>query len=156
MPMNTTFDKRSSFSRSSDAKRAACSKISASLRCLRKPICPVAQNVHPIAQPTCDEMHAVRRRVSYGMSTDSISESSVQRHSRLRVPSWLTCSAATCMDPRVARSPNPARSALGRLFMSSKVFAGLSPYSHALSCLALYFGCPSSTISSASSVSSSA
>ena len=91
MPIKTIFDNRSSFSRSSDAKRAACSKISVSVKSRVKPIWPVAQNVQPIAQPTCDEMHAVRRLSEYGIRTDSMSASSWHRQSRLRVPSFDSC-----------------------------------------------------------------
>lgn len=38
-----------------------CSRISPALRFPLNPICPVAQNVQPIAQPTCDETHTVTR-----------------------------------------------------------------------------------------------
>ena len=37
----------------------ACALISPAVRLFCRPIWPVAQNVQPIAQPACDEMHTV-------------------------------------------------------------------------------------------------
>jgi len=127
MPMKTTLLSRSPRARSSEEKRAACSKISASLRSRRKPICPVAQKVQPIAQPTCDEMHAVRRRSSYGISTDSMSDPSWQRQRRFCVPSLDCCSNSTPSSPSVACSRNLARSAFGSVCIASMSAAGVSP-----------------------------
>ena len=73
--MNTALDRR----RGVDAGRAAasrlaqtaCAAISPAVRLLRSPICPVAQNPHPIAHPVCVETHTVTRS-RYPISTVSI------------------------------------------------------------------------------------
>ncbi|KJR41349.1 hypothetical protein MCHI_002753 [Candidatus Magnetoovum chiemensis] len=48
-----------------------CSNISKGVRFLLNPIEPVRQNLHPIAQPACEEIHSVRRSLS-GIRTLSI------------------------------------------------------------------------------------
>ena len=50
---------------------------------------PVAQKTQPRAQPTCEEMHRVRRRPS-GISTDSIASPSASFHKNFSVPSFET------------------------------------------------------------------
>ena len=44
-----------------DVANITCSSTSPTLSWPLKPACPVAQNVHPIAQPACDETHTVTR-----------------------------------------------------------------------------------------------
>mmetsp|Transcript_21592 Transcript_21592/g.65983 ORF Transcript_21592/g.65983 Transcript_21592/m.65983 type:complete len:350 (+) Transcript_21592:287-1336(+) len=59
---------------SCDASRAACqscSRISAPPRSARRPIVPVSQNLHPLAQPTCDDTHTVTAPSPCPMSTVS-------------------------------------------------------------------------------------
>jgi len=63
-----------------------CPAISAADRLRRQPIAPVAQNTHPSAHPTWDEMHNVRRLPS-GMSTDSTASPSARVHRNFSVPS---------------------------------------------------------------------
>jgi len=60
IPMNTTLVSRcgvvsGSFAASLRA-HTACAAISPAVRLFYRPICPVAQKVHPIAHPACDEM----------------------------------------------------------------------------------------------------
>ena len=50
---------------------ASCSRISPEVRFPSSPSVPVAQNVHPILHPTCEETHSVFRPPSCRMSTDS-------------------------------------------------------------------------------------
>ena len=63
--MNTTFVRRCGVvSGSFEASRrahTACAAISPAVRLFCSPIWPVAQKVHPIAQPACDETHTVTR-----------------------------------------------------------------------------------------------
>ena len=87
MPMKTTFDNLSPRRLSSLENRDACSKISALVKCLEKPIWPVAQKVQPMPQPACDEMQAVLRPSLYGINTLSITEPSRSSYARLIVPS---------------------------------------------------------------------
>src|SRR6266700_568984 len=47
--------------RNSRAKCNTWATISPVLKCRSKPICPVAQNVQPKAQPACEETHTVAR-----------------------------------------------------------------------------------------------
>ena len=71
MPITTTFESRRPCCWAVYFARATCSTSSAEVRCRLKPCWPVAQKVHPIAQPACDEMQTVARS-GYSMSTDSI------------------------------------------------------------------------------------
>ena len=91
---------------SSDEKRWTCSKISCVVSCLESPICPVAQNVHPIAQPAWELIHAVRRPSWYLMRTDSMTWPSFRAYARFTVPSRAEiCSSAMLnVEPSVARS----------------------------------------------------
>mmetsp|Transcript_29603 Transcript_29603/g.74030 ORF Transcript_29603/g.74030 Transcript_29603/m.74030 type:complete len:259 (-) Transcript_29603:69-845(-) len=150
IPMKTTLLSRSPRDLSSMAKRAACSKISSEVSWREKPICPVAQKVHPIAQPTCDEMHAVRLKSSYGMRTDSMSAPSPSLHSLLTVPSCESCSCSTCKPPTFTCAANFARSASGRLAITPKSVSPRS-YTHSRSCFARNFGCLHSVRSASSS-----
>ena len=65
IPMNTTFVSRWGVvsGRLAASRRAhtAWAAISPAVRLFCSPIWPVAQNVHPIAQPACDEMQTVTR-----------------------------------------------------------------------------------------------
>ncbi len=56
--MNTTLETRD---RLACWARATCSTISPAVRWRSKPAWPVAQNVHPMAQPACDDTHTVAR-----------------------------------------------------------------------------------------------
>src|SRR6058998_3434736 len=76
--------------RSSRAKKSTCATISPALKCRSKPICPVAQNVQPKAQPACVETQTVARGLlspcgGYSISTDSISLPSASSSRILRV-----------------------------------------------------------------------
>jgi hypothetical protein len=52
--------------------RHTCSTIRPAERLPSSPPMPVAQNLHPTGQPTCDEMHAVRlARVTVPSSSSS-------------------------------------------------------------------------------------
>ena len=65
IPMNTTFDRRRGVDagRAPAARRAqrTCAAISPAVRLFRSPICPVAQNPQPIAQPDWVDTQAVTR-----------------------------------------------------------------------------------------------
>ena len=62
MPMKTMFDSRPSCSsRMTAAAARTCSRISAVVRFLVSPPCPVAQNGQAMPHPACDEMHSVLR-----------------------------------------------------------------------------------------------
>ena len=65
MPMKTTLPSRcgvvAGSLRVSRRAHTACAAISPAVRLLRRPIWPVAQNVHPIAQPACDDTQTVTR-----------------------------------------------------------------------------------------------
>ena len=56
-----------------------CSAICPAVRFSRKPISPVAQNEHPIAQPTCDDTHTVSRFALSSSSKSGISTASMWR-----------------------------------------------------------------------------
>ena len=61
MPMNTMFDSR--LPASADRRRASttCSTISPVVRWRSNPAWPVAQKLHAMAQPACDDTHTVVR-----------------------------------------------------------------------------------------------
>ena len=65
IPMNTTFPSRCGVvgGRRAASRRAhtTCAAISPAVRLFCRPICPVAQNVQPIAQPDCEETQTVTR-----------------------------------------------------------------------------------------------
>ncbi len=96
MPMNTTFETpRPKRSCAIPSAMSTCPAISPASRFCRKPIVPVAQNEHAIAQPTCEDTQTVRRRASpssskSGMSTVSTCRPEASVRSSLMVPS-LAC-----------------------------------------------------------------
>jgi len=59
MPMNTTLDSRSPHSSRSVAPGAICRRFRRPIRFPGQPPLPVAQKVHAIPQPACDDMHPV-------------------------------------------------------------------------------------------------
>ena len=93
--------------------------ISPAERLRRNPIRPVAQNTHPRAHPTWDEMHSVRRVLS-GISTDSIASPSASFQRNFSVPS-LDCWAASQVSRASGNaSASCARSVAGRSVASSQ------------------------------------
>mmetsp|Transcript_55979 Transcript_55979/g.121865 ORF Transcript_55979/g.121865 Transcript_55979/m.121865 type:complete len:229 (+) Transcript_55979:951-1637(+) len=153
IPMKTTLESRSSLARSSVANRAACSKISSADKLRLKPICPVAQKVQPMAQPTWDEMQAVRLFVSYGISTDSMSWPSARRHKRFCVPSREICSSSICMEPKEISSFSRFRRESGKFLKLSKSEHPCT-YTQSTICFARNFFSPHERMSSSSSLAS--
>jgi hypothetical protein len=73
----------------------------------------VAQKVHAIAQPACDEMQSVSR-FGVGMRTDSMSSPSASRQRCLAVPSLEREIFSGSSHVSENRSSSAARSAAGR------------------------------------------
>ena len=88
MPMKTTLLRRCGVAAGSlPASRrphTTCDAISPTVRLLRRPIWPVAQKVHPIAQPACDDTQTVTRS-RYPIRTASITCVPPSLRSALRV-----------------------------------------------------------------------
>jgi hypothetical protein len=85
MPINTMLNVVSRMFNASTSTRT-WPTISPAVRFRTRPIFPVRQNAHAIAQPTCVEMQNVMAGVS-GMNTDSIVRASARRRRNFSVPS---------------------------------------------------------------------
>ncbi len=91
----------------------------------RYPAQPVAQKVHAIAHPACDEMQSVSR-VEVGISTDSISSPSARRHRCLAVPSTERDTLAGSGAVKANAASSASRSARGRSVISANEAASRS------------------------------
>ena len=133
MPMKTTFE----IGRPSGASariRHTWSTISAARRLRRKPMKPVAQKLHAIAQPTWVETHNVVRSSS-GITTASIRAPSPATSTAFAVPSTERSTRSSSSAESSHSEPSRARSACPR----SVICSGSSTprrYSQAASCSA--------------------
>ena len=124
------------------ASRSSCSRISPVVRLRTTPSMPLAQNTHPIAQPTCELMQTVRRSPSRSM-THSIRCRSWSSSKSFSVPSSACEWVAMVVVQRVNSASRVSRRVLGRSVMSAKDDARL-PYSQRRTAFARQAGWPSS------------
>jgi len=152
MPMNTTCVTRSP---KCSSRCTIWSTISCVARLRANPPFPVAQKVHRIGHPTCDDTHAVSllRPASFaGIPTVSTTLSSWSLKRSLVVPSvdaatWCTVDLPTTTPASISC----CLAALGRVEQSSMAFTGLTPYRWSRSCLPRNAGSPASLAKSLSS-----
>ena len=125
MPMKTRLSMRSP---ANSSAAVICPRISDTVRLRVKPSSPLAQNLHPKAQPTCEETQSVRRSLcdppvpcAAGMMTDSTKCPSARRERNLRVvPTALWLTSTTVRGRRLKCSARYCRRSGGRLCMDSK------------------------------------
>mmetsp|Transcript_1337 Transcript_1337/g.2920 ORF Transcript_1337/g.2920 Transcript_1337/m.2920 type:complete len:227 (-) Transcript_1337:612-1292(-) len=146
IPMNTTFVTRTPKCSSNDT---TWSTISCGAKLRANPPFPVAQKVHRMGHPTCEETQAVRRFLPFsvaGMPTASTTRSSLKRNSNFAVPS-AACATWCTVDRPISTlaSRNASRITLGRVVRSSRVLAGLGPYRWSRSCFPRNPGSPLDT-----------
>ena len=110
--------------RSSPASRwSACSTISPGVRLRLNPDCPVAQNGHSSAQPTCADRHNVTRLRSRSNTASTLSPSR-NLTSTFRVPDFGERAACSSVVWRARpRASSRARSALDRFVIDSNPVA---------------------------------
>ena len=133
MPMNTTFVSRCGVvSGSLAASRLAHSTwaaISPAVRLFCRPICPVAQNVHPIAHPACDETQTVTRsRVAHEHRLDHVLAPELQQ--RLAGRAAVRCPFVEHLDAEreLAREPlAEGRRDVGHLVVGRAALPELGP-----------------------------
>ena len=107
------------------------STISCGARLRAKPPLPVAQNVHRIGQPTCEETHAVSLFFPFsvaGMPTVSTTRVSSRRRRSFATPSVAAATWCTLDRPTVTPSErSDSRATFGRVVRSSASRAGRAP-----------------------------
>src|SRR5262245_54357334 len=113
MPMTTTLDNRPSGAGVRLRRRTSCSRISPAVRLRTTPFRPLAQNTHPMPQPTCVLMQAVRRGGSW-ISTHSIMRPSLSLRTSLCVSSEACRCRSTCVARGVNWRANSARRSRGK------------------------------------------
>ena len=117
--MNTTLVTRVPKCSSSET---TWSTISCGARLRAKPPLPVAQNVHRIGQPTCEETHAVSLFFPFvaGMPTVSTTRLSSRRRRSFATPSVAAATWCTLDRPTVTPSErSDSRATFGRVVRSS-------------------------------------
>src|SRR6187549_1284837 len=106
------------FARSIWFRRKTCSTIWAAVKLPLTPFIPLAQNLQPTGQPTCELTQAVRRSAS-GIITVSALEPSSQDKNNFSVPSELDCRLAIAADVNAISATTFARSGRDKLVIFS-------------------------------------
>ncbi len=118
MPMKTTLVSRAPCDSDSRPARTTWSTISDAVRLRPGPIAPVAQNLHPSAQPTWLDTHTVRRPSACAIRTASTTAPSTARRPHFTVPSRDSTRASGVRAQNGSDSSRRSRSAAGSVLTS--------------------------------------